>query len=594
MKKLYLTILLLLPLCTGVGAQAPDLERQQVLLSPLGVEWESPLIPLRRSTPAPFILAGHIWRAFPGDNFTILVRTSRDGVTWDGWRSLEIDLDTTDDQTTSAVMMLDPAVKYLQYRLRSASGTLPQRIDISLVNPGLTPAGQLERHRQRMKESSPTDQNYQMASIPRPPVVTRTEWGCPDGQGTSRPPVSYTTVSHLIVHHTVNNNISADWPAVVRAIWSLHFFDRGYIDIGYNYLIDPNGVIYEGRSGGDNVQGAHFSGVNGGTMGVALLGTFTNDSPTSKALESLRRILAWKADQRQLVAYQSTLHNSSGLQLRVISGHRDGPGATECPGNTLYALLPRLRAEVYGTVAGTAYVTAVSAASYLDTAAAPQSILAAYGDRLASSSVAADQLPLPERLGGVSVRIIDNLNREFSAPLFYVSPVQINLLLPSGLANGPATLLVDNGGNVSAGSLQIQPLAPALFTANSDGRGVPAALLYRLRADGSSAYEPVSRFENSLGRYVPRQIEPGLPTDRLFLVAFGTGMRAAASTGNLEARLDQLSLPVSFIGPAPGFVGVEQINIPLTGILGVLAGRGDLSLRIVVEGSLTNEVTIRF
>ena len=604
-QKLTFAILLLL-LHTGALAQAPALERQQVVLTPaapVGATWESVVITVRRESPAPFILAGHVWRELPGDRFTIELRSSVDGRTWDGWRRLEVDQDSRTGDSSGAIAILDPGVRYLRYRLLIVSGAPPPRIDINLVNPGQTPPAQLERHRQRMEETGPTDQLYQVATIPRPPVITRTEWGCPDGQGTSRPPVSYTTVTHLIVHHTVNNNSSADWAAVVRAIWSFHFYDRGYIDIGYNYLIDPQGVIYEGRSGGDNVQGAHFSGVNGGTMGVALLGTFTGVPPTAKAFESLRRILAWKADQRQLAPYQATLHAPSGLLLRVISGHRDGPGATECPGDALYALLPRLRAEVHNTIEGTTYLTAVSAASYSDTAAAPQSILAAYGANLASGTAAATTLPLPEQLGGVTVRVIDSLNREFAAPLFYVSPSQINLLLPAGLANGPATILAGqagSGGSVAAGSLLIQPRAPALFTANSDGRGAPAALLFRLRADGSSSYEPVSRYDSTLKQYLPRPIEFGPSTDQLFLVVFGTGMRAASSLNTVEARLDQQvlpdlpALPVSFIGPAPGFAGVEQINIPLPRSLAALAGRGDFSMWIVVDGQSTNQVRINF
>jgi hypothetical protein len=183
---------------------------------------------------------------------------------------------------------------------------------------------------------------------PPPPVVTRTEWGCPDGQITTHGSLSYTTVMHLIVHHTAMGveAPSSDWPALVRDIWKFHVFERGWADIGYNYLIDPNGVIYEGRSGGDDVIGAHFSGVNAGTMAVALLGDFTNATPTTEALNSLKEILAWKCDQRGLDPEGRSPHDTSQLILNTISGHRDGPKATECPGEALYLLLPAIRAEV--------------------------------------------------------------------------------------------------------------------------------------------------------------------------------------------------------------------------------------------------------
>jgi hypothetical protein len=183
---------------------------------------------------------------------------------------------------------------------------------------------------------------------PKPPVVTRIEWECPDGQITTHGSLSYTTVTHLIVHHTAMGveEPSSDWPALVRSIWNFHVFERGWADISYNYLIDPNGVIYEGRSGGDNVMGAHFSGVNAGTMAVALLGDFTAEAPTTDALNSLKEILAWKCDQCGLDPEGRSLHEASQLILNTISGHRDGPKATECPGEALYLLLPAIRAEI--------------------------------------------------------------------------------------------------------------------------------------------------------------------------------------------------------------------------------------------------------
>jgi N-acetylmuramoyl-L-alanine amidase len=185
-------------------------------------------------------------------------------------------------------------------------------------------------------------------NFPKPPVMTRTEWGCPDGDITTHGSLRYTTVTHLIVHHTAMGVEApdSDWPELVRSIWRFHVLERGWADIGYNYLIDPNGVVYEGRSGGDDVVGAHFSGVNAGTMAVALLGDFTNAAPTPEALTGLNEVLAWKCDQRGLDPEGRSLHEASQLILHTISGHRDGPKATECPGQALYLLLPTIREEV--------------------------------------------------------------------------------------------------------------------------------------------------------------------------------------------------------------------------------------------------------
>lgn len=210
--------------------------------------------------------------------------------------------------------------------------------------------------RNRTRGVQGTENRGALAVYPKPSVVTRTEWGCPDGQDNSHGISAYTTVTHLIVHHTATPNDATDWAAEVRGIWELHIFTNGWSDIGYNYLIDPNGVIYEGRAGGDNVQGAHFSCANANTMGVALLGTFIEAAPTEQALASLKYLLAWKCNQRDIYPLGTTFHGGTGLELRNISGHRDGNSAlpnsgacskgTECPGDMLYSMLPAIREGV--------------------------------------------------------------------------------------------------------------------------------------------------------------------------------------------------------------------------------------------------------
>lgn len=583
----------------------PPVERWRFQLIPVGSDWLSPVIVVdlaSAASPPPFLVVGHSWRAMTPAMIRLRLRVSSDGRTWGAWQPVTIDPDTLEPASAGGMVMIAAGTRYLQYHLVAAADQPLVPIEVDLVNPGATPPVIRDGYRKRMAESAATDPLRQTAMIPRPPVITRTEWGCPDGQGTSRPPVSYTTVTHLIVHHTASDNRSSDWAAVVRAIWNFHFYDRGYIDIGYNYLIDPDGVIYEGRSGGDNVQGAHFSGVNGGTMGVALLGTFTSVAPTAKALESLRRLLAWKSDQRELTTYLATPHAASGRPLAVIAGHRDGPGATECPGEILSGQLPRLRAEVHNLRVGAQYVTVASAASYTTAAAAPDSIVAAFGQELAPGVTTATSLPLPEVLGGVTVRLIDRLQREFVGPLFYVSPAQVNLHLPAGLADGPATILIgkglDNGpggaGASAAGSLEIRRSVPALFTANANGAGAPAALVLRVREDQSIVYEPVSRFDTVSGQYLPRTILFGSPAEQLYLVAFGTGMRhldPMAPPPETAAVLGAIDLAVTFLGPAPGYVGLDQVNLALPR---ALAGSGELPLELVVDGRRSNQVVLNF
>lgn len=202
-----------------------------------------------------------------------------------------------------------------------AEGVEITGVELVFINPG---------------KSNPVEPEVSLTqdTYPKPPVVSRTGWGCPIGQNSNCGATS-TTVTHLIVHHTDDNNNITDWAAAVRAIYQYHTGSNGWCDIGYNYLVAPTGVIYEGRGGGDNVVGAHFCGYNGGTMGVSMLGTYTTVSPSAALQASLTKILAWKADQRTINPLGTSYHASSGLTINNISGHRAGC-ATDCPGQKFF------------------------------------------------------------------------------------------------------------------------------------------------------------------------------------------------------------------------------------------------------------------
>ena len=182
--------------------------------------------------------------------------------------------------------------------------------------------------------------------------LTRTDWGCPDGESAPMWPPAYTVVTHAVVHHTAGANDLVDWAAEVRNIWYFHTFSNGWGDIGYNFLIDPNGVVYEGRAGGSGAIGAHFSCRNTNTVGVALLGTFTSTAPTPAAMASLERLLADLCRLNGIDPTAIVFHPPSQLQLPTILGHRDGNPSpqtctrTECPGDVLYSMLPMIRSDV--------------------------------------------------------------------------------------------------------------------------------------------------------------------------------------------------------------------------------------------------------
>ena len=176
-------------------------------------------------------------------------------------------------------------------------------------------------------------------------MVDRTTWGAP------RPCASpgYAAVTHLVVHHSAGVNTSTNWAQVVLSIWDFHVNTRAYCDVAYNYLIDPNGILYEGRSGGNNVIGAHFCATNTGTMGVCLLGNFQEVEPSDAMLNTLANLLAWKSCDSNIDPLLKSIHARSNLDLNHICGHRDGC-ATECPGTNVYSKLASVRSKVVSNI----------------------------------------------------------------------------------------------------------------------------------------------------------------------------------------------------------------------------------------------------
>ena len=231
----------------------------------------------------------------------------------------------------------------------------------------------------------------------------------------------------------------------------------------------------------------------------------------------------------------------------------------------------------------------VSAASYSGTKLASESIVAIFGSGLADMTMAASSDPLPTMLGGTSVKVKDNAGMERLAPLFFVSPNQINCQIPMGSMNGRAALtIMKNDEVVGFGNAQISTVAPALFASNSDGQGVAAALALRAKPDGSQSYEPAVMFDPMLGKFVTVPIDLGPETDQVFLILFGTGIRfqtiVRAAVGGADARVD-------FAGAQGDFVGLDQVNLLLPRSL---MGRGETDVMLTVDGEASNTVKVNF
>ncbi|WP_260333672.1 peptidoglycan recognition protein family protein [Streptomyces beigongshangae] len=189
----------------------------------------------------------------------------------------------------------------------------------------------------------------------RPRIVTRRGWGADEGLRERK--FSYTkTVRAAFVHHsaTGNNYRCAQAPSVIRSIYRYHVRSSGWRDIGYNFLVDKCGNIYEGRAGGvaRPVMGAHTLGFNSRSTGIAVLGSFGATNPPAAVVKAVARLTAWKLGLHGANPRGKTYLTSGGgnlyrkgknVRLNVISGHRDG-FATECPGRRLYAKLGKTRA----------------------------------------------------------------------------------------------------------------------------------------------------------------------------------------------------------------------------------------------------------
>ncbi len=229
-------------------------------------------------------------------------------------------------------------------------------------------------------------------------------------------------------------------------------------------------------------------------------------------------------------------------------------------------------------VPSAAPLASLSAASYAGDVLAPGSIVAAFGSRLAEGERRAD-LPLPDSLGGVSVKVLDSTRTERPARLYFVSHSQVNFVLPEETASGWATIYLTSAlGEVHACPVEIAPVAPGVFTASGTGRGLPAGNLLRIGDEGSQSYESLER-----------PIDLGAETDRVYLLLYGTGIRGRRSLEAVRVHVGGVPAPVTYAGPQPEFPGLDQVNVLLPR---QLRGRAEVEVSLVVDGRAANSVLV--
>lgn len=220
-------------------------------------------------------------------------------------------------------------------------------------------------------------------------------------------------------------------------------------------------------------------------------------------------------------------------------------------------------------------VRTVNAASYMQTIA-PDSVVATFGTQISQATGAANSLPLPLTLSGVTLMVND-----ISAPLLYVSPTQINYVVPTNVDPGTATVKVMNGGvMVANGTVTVETVSPSIFTLLSSGKGVPAA---QVTTDGVS-FQPVGNSDGSA-----RVLSVGNAAKPNFLVLYGTGLRRRSSMTNVRVMIGGVQSEVSFLGAHSRLVGVDQMNIKLPESL---RGRGNVDVVVTIDGKIANTVTL--
>jgi uncharacterized protein (TIGR03437 family) len=263
-----------------------------------------------------------------------------------------------------------------------------------------------------------------------------------------------------------------------------------------------------------------------------------------------------------------------------------GGGSGVIEGSGVDYLLPYWMARYYGVIAGP---SAVQSAAGDSLTVAPNSLASLYGSNLASGTVSAQTQPLPTNLGGVTVNVTDSAGVSRGAPLVYVSPAQINFLIPDGTANGMAQASVASGSAAQTFQATVQTVAPMLFSMSGNGTGVAAATAIRTQAGNPQVQSPVTVFQCDSNGCMPVAIDLGLDTP-VYVTFYGTGIRSRSALAAVMVTINGTSVPATYAGPTPGFTGLDQVNValPLS-----LRGSGVSNVTLTVDGQTSNTVTIR-
>lgn len=283
--------------------------------------------------------------SYPASAFEITYRAAIQGSAPGKWYSNDGYVHATETPTNlywTDLLFLDNETPhhYLELYLKPPAGVQLQSVRISLMDMTGT-----DSPVEKSVGSTGSVQNCP----PMPTVITRTQW-C-GSYSACHNTTSYTNISptHTVVHHGASPDTYTDGATVVRGYWNYHVNTLGWSDIGYNYLFDKAGNMYQGRHNPNmpntDVRGAHAGSANDGSIGINFLGNADVTLPTTAQLDKLKAFFAWWYDHKGLDPTSSAGMTTQAFGWQVkprICGHKD-VGQTSCPGNTLYAHLPAIR-----------------------------------------------------------------------------------------------------------------------------------------------------------------------------------------------------------------------------------------------------------
>lgn len=480
--------------------------------------------------------------------------------------------------------------------------------------PGTNCVGTLIPGNHNLQAVFPGDNNWTSAnssylSITITPAVTNTTIASSITPSVYGQPVTFTVTT------------AAVYPSTSIISGSVQLFDNA-VGLGNPASISNGSVqitIPALSVGTHNIIATYAAGTNFGGSSSATLTQIVNKAPTSTTL-AVSPSSTQSGSQIVLTAVVAVPSPGSGTPTGNVvftdtsSNTTLGTVAVSSVGGTLTASLttnkeaqasaPRLIVATYsgdGNFAGSAStaqaeivngtaITVVDGASYGYSNFAPDSWAAIYNlNGIVTTTLVATQVPLPTSLAGVSVTVTDSAGLSQLASLLYVSPTQINFLLPTTMATGLATVTVNNStGGAGSGVILVTNTAPGIFTANQSGLGVAAAYFLDNTPSGTQTRTNTAMLNSSTGTMVANPLTM-VAADTYAVELYGTGLHYAGS-GAVTATINGQAVTVLYAGPQPVFAGLDQIDLLLPASL--KGAGGPVTIIVSVNGQAANTVTV--